>query len=575
MSLTSCYGYVVELAESSLTGLLRSVIAQGETTGLPTTYTEVRDFDGFNVEVTASLVDTDERASSFEITAVNLQVILHLHMDISVTLLDQVGVDPLSLEVAFQLPGHVAKDESVDPTMLQIEFGSLTPDDLNVQLGDMGLVFNATLFEQPIHEMFLAHPNFDATDQAWKISQANVAFGPQSYFVWVWFYDDDPMSSTSRGNIWVDPVEVDSITVNMPGRLHALNVSAVIVYDISFVLEFDVGLQRNALPGGGEEIEVLLDAITASDVRVTNVVFNAGGPLPPIETVLGVFMGPKVVEALADIDNPKQAVPTETTIVAGIEAGLLNFAAGLTFPIMPLAEAGSGSLLDLSTSVPKTVGSSLLALQVEPLGDSTPCDDVDDFLGGSEFAVAVSEPRVRALLDDVEEALEGSNVDFAGYDVTMNRPSATLADAGAHGVDVGHIWVTGSVVVHVGGCVGDVNATYQGSLTLSPINKPDGTLDFDVIPGEFAGDTDAKDKKDDFDPNAIRDLVGDMEFPFPDVPRTFEGVGRIDVQYTTAVISAQGIVIAGGVTIQLLNTMMLSGVLETSGFWAMDSARGR
>ncbi len=575
MSLTSCYEFVVELSEGTMTSLLSSVIAQGETAGIPVTYTDTREVDGFTATVTAQLVDSDERPSAVDLTDTDLEVVLHLHMDLSVQLEELPGLDPISYQIEFQLPGTIEKDESSSPAMLQMVFSGLTSEDLQVDSSGGGIVFTASLFEPLIHQFFLDHPAYNDARSAWYRTEPGVDILGETYFVEVYFYDDDPSDPESRGTLWVDVVDSNTIAVNLPGRMRALDVGGEAAYDATFVARIEIDIVEQTSVSGDTEMVAKLDEVTESDVSIEDIVFSVGG-LPGASTALATMMKARILDELSSATNPREDVPSQESVQNAIEQGLLMYSEGLTIPLLPLEEpTGSEELLDLSTAVPTTIESSVLALQIEQIEGGPPCDTVDNFLQGAEFAVAVAAPRINELLNNIEESIEGGETEFEGYDVTMGRPNATLSDAGDHGVDVGHIWVTGSVVVHVGGCVGDVDATYEGSLTLVPINRSDGTLDFDVVAGEFTGDSEAKDKKEDFDPSKIRDLVGEMEFPFPNVPTQFEGVGEININYTSAVISSAGIVLTGGTSISLLNAAMISGIWGTSLSWTMDSARER
>ncbi len=70
MSLTSCFKYAIELPESTLTQLLRSVIAQADTADLPLTYEpeDPIEVDGHTARISARLIDSDDQPSAFELT---------------------------------------------------------------------------------------------------------------------------------------------------------------------------------------------------------------------------------------------------------------------------------------------------------------------------------------------------------------------------------------------------------------------------------------------------------------------------------------------------------------------------
>ena len=183
-------------------------------------------------------------------------------------------------------------------------------------------------------------------------------------------------------------------------------------------------------------------------------------------------------------------------------------------------------------------------------------------------------PEVQRRLDKVAGDIGGQKRKIEGYDVTLPRPTVSLANAGEHGVAEGHIWVDGKVTIHVGGCVGDVGADYHGPIFLDPVMKPDQKIGFKIRAGTFGGDADVKDKKDEFDPGEVAKIIEGWNFDFPTIPSVFQGVGTLILEIDTAVISRQGIVLRGGVKIRLLHFLMWTEAMQSTTFWDHEHAGG-
>ena len=566
MSWTSCYNYAVQLSQGALGNLIGAVISQGDTAEFPTTF----DRPGvpvpggeLTVDVVGNLVHEEGRLTTVDITTNERELVLRLNMDLTATVQGVPGLEPLAYQLAFQLPGNVARNDATDPHQVELTFADVDVDDLGLVI-DGGLVFTPALFEGPIDTFFEEHPRYDVDEDAWYIAEP-VTIATVTTFARVWFYDD------SMRPITVDVITDSQIRVNIPGHILATDISAATAYEADFMVALLVDIVPEAQPDGSERLVVKLSQIALGDITVamTNVTVNNLGPLA--NAAVGLVLQGRVHDELAattDISLPYLA----PDVVSGLIAGeIVDYARAITLPLLPLAQEGGGGI-DMSDATVMTVAGEVLALGVEKLGDD--CDTLDVLAPADGFAVAVSAPRMQIALDSIEAALDGRNVEFGGYDVTMGRPTAALSNAGEHGMSVGHIWVTGDVVVHVGGCVGDVDAHYAGAITVAPVNAPDGSLTFAVTAHNFEGDADAKDKKEDFDPDAVGDLIAGMDFSLPEIPRHFQGVGDIVLDYQTAELGTQGMVLRGGVSITLLNLMMLSGIWPSTSFWFFDSAHG-
>lgn len=561
MSLTSCFKYGVELPESTLTSLLRTIIAQGETAGLPTTYTATDVPVGdYTANVEARLEDDDTHASSFELTNTDLEAILHLFMRIGVTIVDLPGLDEVVYHAQFALPGEIYRMDTTAPPELRIKFPGVTESDLGLVLSDAAFTFTPALFEDEVHAMYAANPSLQHSVQP----NTNVPpFG--ALLIQVWIYDDPPGSMDGNGSITVEIPQPMRLRVNLPGRIAGNNISGTTVLDYRFVASVGIDIVSRPAVSGGDELVVELSGVTTSDIDIT---WGTPAPPSPLDLAIELVMKPKIVTALTGIDDPVRPIPSNDQVRDQIAAALLDYAASMEFPFLPLA--ATADMIDLGSSVPTTVAGSALALQIES-EPGAPCVGPDDYVGASAVALAMGAPEVQRRLDAGADDIAGTSTHVGGYDVTINRPAVSLADAGENGQTEGHIWVSGTAVVHVGGCVGDVDADYWGPLFLTPVNNPDGTISFDVRAGTFGGDTDAKDKKDDFDPAVFETFIAGWDFSFPTLPGTFEGVGTIALNITVATISRAGIVLTGGVTIQRLNALMSLSVLPTSLFWAFEA----
>jgi hypothetical protein len=562
MSLTSCFKYAVELPAASLSSLLRSVIAQGETAPLPTTYHEedvvVPGLD-YLVTVDASLVDSNEQPSSISFTATDLEAILHLFMRVEVTVQEFDGLNPIVYDASFDIPGLIAVDNSETPPWLGIEVGALQPSDLNLVVTGGEYDFTPTFFEDVIHEMYASHPEIHDFVRFKDVGP----FGTRRFMVWI--YDD------AENPITVELPEPLKLRVHMPGKMEIWTTLNPVQkeHEAAMVVTIDIVIDEEPNASGGTDLVVKLSGVTEADIEIT---FTWTGPAPLYESFIGPAMKPEIVTLLSDFDDPRESVPSKDAIDEQIAAAIVQFASDSTWPLIPLD--GTGTEFDLSTAVPTTVEASVLALQIE--GEANvPCDGPDNFAEGVGVASAISNIETQRRLDAAAD--EVPNLDppqIEGYDVTLHRPNISLEDPGEHDVAEGHFWVEGTAVVHVGGCVGDVDADYWGPLFLSVSTAPDGTVTFDVNAGEFGGDAEGKDKKEDWDPNAVKSYIEQLDWAFPTLPSKFEGIGEVTLNFDTAAIDRRGVVISGSVSVLLLNQAMLSSVLPRSAFWAMEGAHG-
>ncbi len=277
MSLTSCFKYVIELPESTLTALLRAVIAEADPADpdnrLPLTRENpAAEIDGYTAKVSARLVDSDEAPSAFELTADDLAAVLHLHMEIEATVLDDggpdplAGVDPILYAVDFALPGTIVRIEPEDAAEpVEIGFEGATVDDvgdLNPVFSGGEIVFTAALFAPFVHQLFA-----DNTDlHYFLIPDVDTKFGPFDdgvFDVEVWLYND-PVN----GEITVEITVPGTLRVNFPGRMLMTRKTNPGGYDFPITLQVDVDYEIKPAAGGGDELWVKISEVQAADVGV-------------------------------------------------------------------------------------------------------------------------------------------------------------------------------------------------------------------------------------------------------------------------------------------------------------------
>lgn len=556
MSLTSCFKYAIELPESTLTQLLRSVIAQADTAELPLTYEDTDvPVDGYTARISARLIDSDDRPSAFEITAVDLEAVLHLHMDIEVTIQDLAGLDPILYEVDFDLPGDIVRNDAAVPVQIEFQVGAVNAADLNLVVSGGDLVFTAELFEPFVDQLYSDNlalhefivPGVDTVIDGVVTVQATLHNNP------------------TDGEITVELPVSGTLRVNFPASVIMYSITGTPIYDFPITISVDIDYEVQATVGG-RELVVKISEVQNSDVSVT---YGPGAPV--YQALMTPFIQTEVVNALAGIGDIHEPVPSDTEVETRIGEALVDFATDLDIPLFPLDPTASSIPID--TAIPTTVDGAVLALQIED-EPGEPCEGPDDFTQASPVAIAMGAPEVQRRLDTAADGIDGEEIEVEGYDVTLHRPTVTLANAGEHDVAVGHIWVEGSVTVHVGGCVGDVGADYFGPLMLNADTNPDQTIVLEITAGTFGGDADVKDKKDEFDPDAVADYIEGWNFDLPTIPSTFEGVGTLVLAIDTVDISRDGIVLRGGVEISLLHGLMIGSILPTTLFWAYEGAGG-
>jgi hypothetical protein len=563
VSLTSCFKFAIELPEATLTSLLRAVIAQGETAGIATTFEQPDvSIDGYHAHISASLVDSDARPSTSDITTTENHVVLGLHADLRVTVDEIVGLDSVDYHVDFNLPGVVSRKDSVTPAVVEITFPGVTPPDLAIVVSDPELEFTAALFEPPIHQLYTDNPSLHG------FTQPNVTVPEGQVLVQVWLYDDAPSAPDFHGSITVQIPMPMQIRVIIPGRMKMTNISSVTVHDFTFTVSIDIDIAVEPAISGGDNVVVKLHTVTASDISVTydsNAPFYANVAITPI-------MQAKVVTLLAGMTEPSREIPSKAQVADRVSAALVDYSSTLELPLMPLA-ATPGTTVDLGSAVPTTIGGTCIAVLIDQQAGE-PCDGAEDFTATNPIAIGMSAFEAQSRIESAAASVDGQTVHVSGYDVTLNRPTGSLEDPGEHGEAEGHFWIAGTAVVHVGGCVGDVDAEYHGPVMLDPQMRPDGTVGFTLRPGSFGGSADVKSKKDQFDPNAIASTIQGWNFDFPTIPTSFPGVATLTLNITQALISRKGIVLTGGVGIERLQALLAQSVLPISTFWGHESAGG-
>lgn len=208
-------------------------------------------------------------------------------------------------------------------------------------------------------------------------------------------------------------------------------------------------------------------------------------------------------------------------------------------------------------------------MQLVPLADGTPCDAPNVFAQADGFAIAIARPEVERIMQPLLDNNTGDRT-AEGYDITVNNLSGTLSDAGEHSQTEGHIWIEGSVTVHVD-CWPDPDVDFWGPVTLTPSVNTDNKIVFTAHAGGFDADDPCC---GDVDPSQIQALIeGEQSTPVA-LPDNFTDVGRLTLGVTDDEIFSAGIVVHGTLAVTTETQMQTEAIRKTL-YWYNDDAGGR
>jgi len=554
VSLTSCYRYVLELPLATLNDFLRAAFSESD--GAASQQWSGVPVGGHLADVSVRPEDVVTHPPSLALTPVDLAATLHLAMRVEVEVTDIPDLDVIVYGITFDLPGTFQKDASVPPKLM-LRFPGVTAAALNLVVSGGAITLTPELVEPAIHAMYDADPALGhtvRTGQPWVDLDTG---SPTTVMVTIDIYDDEPGSPGFRGAISVTVDSATQITVHMPGHFKVQGVSKTYM-NTDMTVDVKVPVQQS-----DGEIRVRLSAVTASDVSVTfatpSAYDAAAAPVMASEVAARISARPDVV----------QAIPTGAEVKALIEDRIVAMAGTLEFPLFTPPAPASGDQIDLTTFVPATVAQQVLALQIEPLGDTTPCDTPDVFARTTGFSIAVAAVKVRQVLDGLESDNEGSVREMQGHDVTLSRLDLSLADPGEHGQPGGHVWVDGTATASVD-CWADPEVDFSGPVTLVPALDPDGTITVTADAGTFTADDPCC---ADVDPQDIADVIEGDSRAVGRMPTDFSGVGQLTLTVDACDISRAGIVIHGGLAV-VTNRQLHAGAARRRAYWFTEPAAG-
>jgi hypothetical protein len=554
VSLTSCFRYVIELPVATLNAMIAGVVQEGDTSGAQTSFHKDAVAVGDDTATVDAVVDPAV-PPTMTLTAVDLRLVMHLQMKLTVKVNEIPTLDPITYELAFDLPGLFQKVTL--PTGLpglNIAFPGLTGPALNLNVTGGTVVLTPDLVEAQAHALYVAHPEL-----AHKVQPGVMTGLPAPEDVWlvtVDLYDDAPGAMPYRGQITAEIPDPTHVKLNMPGHLKAQSLS-----DTPINSDMVVHATIPVVQSDGA-ITIALSQVTGPNVAID-------WTSPSLYTTVGApLIQSQFASRIAALGDLKQTTPTQAQISAAVTSAVLEYGANLTFTLLKPTPPASPTDMDLTTFVPTTLGGQLLALEVEQ--QPVPCDTVDAFADGSPFAVAVDAEKCNSIVQPVIDAENGKHRNIRGHDVEVHDISATLSDPGEHGVTTGHLWLAGQATIHID-CWPDSHISFSGPITLSPDKQTDGTYRFKPIAGQFAADDPCCASTD---PNEIAQLIqGDDYPPFGGLPKDFAGVGEFDIELASVDIFKAGLVLRG--TLAVITTHSLrAGVIQHETYWANEPAGG-
>lgn len=554
MSLSSCFTYIIELPTATLNSMMAAVLQEADAAGVQTSlHQENVPVNGYTATVDAQL-DVTANPPAMTLTATDLGVLLHLHMNLQVTVNGIANLGAIQYQLVFDFPGQFQKQPTTPPVLVMV-FPALTPAVLNLNVSGGTVTLTPALIEPQVHALYAAHPELAHS------VQTGIATGlPAPNDIWavtVDIYDDTPGSMNYRGQITVAVPDQAHIQLNMPGHLTAQNISSTAINS-----DITVHTVVPVLMADGS-ITVRLSQVTGANVTIDYAspnIYTVGGA-----TLIANQFAAKFA-ALGDLVQP---IPSSAQVNAAIASQLVQYGSALSIPIFKPTPPASPTDMDLTTFVPTTVATQVLALQLEQ--QARPCDTPDVFFNGSGFAVSVDLDKCNSIIQPVVAAENGTNQNIQGHNVTLNDITAALANPGDNGVADGHIWLTGEVTVHID-CWPDAHINFSGPITLTPDVDTNGNIKFQAHAGTFQADDPCCGS---VDPNAISSFIESQQNypPISGLPSNFAGVGQINITLTNVDIFASGMVIRGDLGVTTTHSLH-SGFIKHDAFWFNEPPGG-
>jgi hypothetical protein len=549
MSLTSCYRYILELPVAALAAQIKAAIKENDGAGIIGSlhWTDLP-VGGRTATVDAHFEDPDAHPPGLTLGAPDLSAKLSLAMSIEIQINDIPGLGKIIYSVTFDFPGSFEKEASVPPR-LTLKFPAVTAGDLNLAVSGGAIPLSPELLEPKIHAIYQVNPSLGHD------VQDNVPFPGVSGGVRVTtdVYDDAPPGLRVISVQVTGPAQFKII---MPGHFKVTDPSHTYM-DTDMKIEVLVAVQQN-----DGEIRAKLSNVQSSDVTVTFVSSSS------YDVGAKFVLSNQMAAKLRSFGDQSEPMPTNAEIQALITERLLATAPLLVIPVFTPSAPNPGEI-DLTTFVPTTVNQQVLALQLVPRNDGTPCDPPDVFAGADGFAVAIAKVEVDSMLQPLLDASKGDRT-AGGYDMTVTRLDGRLSDPGEDSQARGHIWIDGNTEVHVD-CWPDPDVHFWGPIFLKVEKKQDGTLVFTADAGGFDADNPCC---GDVDPAQIAQLIqGEQSAPIA-LPNSYTGVGEINLNVAEdADIFKAGVVVDG--TLDVVTTHALQGqTIRRAIYWATEPSSG-
>jgi hypothetical protein len=552
MSLTSCYRYILELPVDTLNGMLRVALSESDSAGINLTqHWENVPIGDKTATVDARPADLDTNPPALELAADDLAFVMQLRLRIEVDINEIPELDAIVYTIDFKLPGIFEKDVSAPPPKLMMKFPAVTEADLDLVISGGEIPLTPALIEPRIHALYDSDPSLGhdvKTGVPWPLP------GDPMVMVTTDTYDDEPGSPGFRGAITVQVPDQDHIEIHIPGHFKVQGLAATYI-DTDMEIIITVAVER---PDG--EIRVKLSTVGSGDVAVNfvNTTIYDIGAKPTLQQ--------EIANKISSYGDFVESVPTAGEVRDLIAAQVIEFSQNLAIPVFTPEAPGPGDI-DMTTFVPTTVNQQVLALQLVPLTDGTPCDVPDVFAKDTGFSVAIAAVEVQPMLDSITAANIGDH-HIQGYDVTVTDLVGTLSDPGEHGQPNGHIWIDGTTEVHVD-CWPDPEVDFWGPIFLDP-ELVDGQLIFTANAGEFGGDDPCC---GDVDPAQLADLITGTQSTPVRFPQNFSGVGEYNLTVDSADIFKSGVVIHGSLAVITNHALHAAALLRTL-YWFNDRLGG-
>ncbi len=554
MSLTSCYRYVLQLPVDTLNLMLRGALSESDGAGIGITrHWEDVPIGSYHATVDVRPADLDAPPPSMTLTATDLGFVLHLSMRIEVDIDEIAALDTIVYTISFDFPGVFERDNGAPPR-LNMVFPSVTEPSLNLAISGGEIPLSAELIEPTIHQLYDSDPSLghsEDTGVAWPGE-------PTGVMVTTDIYDDEPGAPGFRGAISVQVPDPARIVVMMPGHIKVFGLGTTYV-DTDMTLDVEMAVER--LDG---EIRIKISTVQESDVTVTFA--NS--------TLYDGFIKPEIAKRVAQKirglnagEDLVQPIPRDAEVRGLIASQLVDLSSDLVIPVFTPSPPATGEI-DLTTFVPATINQQVLALQLVPLADGTPCDTPDVVAGATGFAVSIAKVEVDSMLVPITQENIGDH-HIHGYDVTVEWLTGTLCDPGANSQARGHIWIEGGVEVHVD-CWDDPFVDFWGPVYLVPSMDSEGRIVFTADAGEFDADDPCCNDVPASDIAAL--IEGKRSSPIA-LPRNFSGVGQLELAVTQAEVFAAGVVVQGTLALVPNSTLHASALWRTL-YWFYEQAGG-